>query len=341
MFTDRVRLKLIAGKGGNGIVAWRREKYIPKGGPCGGNGGPGGSIILKSSHSLFSLDPFRNRRQIIAESGAQGGPNQRQGRKGHDLIVDVPCGTLVKDIETDAILFDFTQPDQEYKICHGGKGGLGNTFFKSPTNRAPAKCTPGKEGEAKSIDLELKLIADVGFVGFPSAGKSTLLSALSHVPLKTGAYPFTTLTPNLCMIRFDDFSQMAIADIPGIIENAHKNKGLGLEFLRHIERTSVLLFLIDIADPVQSPFEAYEILRRELEAHSPKLLDKPSLIALNKIDAVEDPTLIDEFCKKYKDSTIFPISALNDEGLSELLSALRSITQKERVGHLELLHSAP
>lgn len=340
MFTDRVRLKLIAGKGGNGVVAWRREKYIPKGGPCGGNGGPGGSIILKSSSSLYSLDPFRNRRQIVAESGGQGGPNQRQGRKGRDLIVDVPCGTLVKDCETDAILYDFTKPDQEYRICHGGKGGLGNTFFKSPTNRAPSKCTPGKEGETKSIDLELKLIADVGFVGLPSAGKSTLLSSLSHVPLKTGAYPFTTLTPNLCMIRFDDFSQMAIADIPGIIENAHQNKGLGLEFLRHIERTSVLLFLIDIADPVQDPFEAYEILRSELRAHSPELLDKPSLIALNKIDSLEEPTLVDQFRAKYPESEIFSISALNNVGLSELLGALRAITQKEKIERLELLHNA-
>ncbi|MEX0961994.1 MAG: GTPase ObgE [Simkaniaceae bacterium] len=327
MFLDRVRLKLIAGKGGNGVVAWRREKYIPKGGPCGGNGGPGGSIIFRSVDSLYSLDPYRNRRQVKAESGAQGGSNQRQGRKGEDLILNVPCGTLLKDPETEAILFDFTEPSQEFKVCVGGKGGLGNTFFKSPTNRAPSRSTPGKEGEVKAVELELKLIADIGFVGLPSAGKSTLLSNLAQIELKTGAYPFTTLSPNLSQIEFEDYTKITIADIPGIIEKAHQNKGLGLEFLRHIERTKVLLFIIDIADLVTDPIESFEILKNELKTYSPSLIEKPQLVALNKIDILEDPEVLERFKKQNPQSTLFLISALEKQDLEPLVYAMKSLVQ--------------
>jgi len=324
MFTDRIRLKLIAGKGGNGVVAWRREKFIPKGGPCGGNGGPGGSIILRSSADVYSLDAFRNRRLLSAEKGAQGGPNQRQGRKGKDLVIPIPCGTLVKDVETGAILYDLTQDGEEALICRGGKGGLGNTFFKSPTNRAPNKCTPGKPGDERAVELELKLIADIGLVGYPSAGKSTLLSKLANTPLKTGAYPFTTLAPNVCVLDFDDYTRLSIADIPGIIENAHKNKGLGLEFLRHIERNQSLIFVVDIASTYEDPIEVYKTLRNELHAYSPALLDKPSIVALNKIDALEDNEAIEAFRAHFPDAQIFPISSIDGTGLSEMLSQLRS-----------------
>ena len=245
MFIDRVTIELAAGKGGNGVVAWRREKYIPKGGPCGGNGGKGGSIILQADTQVFSLDWFRNRRILKAENGQAGGSNNRQGKNGKDLVLKVPCGTLVKDMTTGEILHDFTADKEEFVLCRGGKGGKGNDCFKSPTNQAPNYCTEGTEGGQVKVELELKLIADVGLVGFPNAGKSTLISALADVKVKIAPYPFTTLQPNLGFIQCEDYSRIYIADIPGIIEGAHQNRGLGFEFLRHIERTRLLLFVLD------------------------------------------------------------------------------------------------
>ena len=276
MFVDTVSLHLSAGKGGNGIIAWRREKYLPKGGPAGGNGGRGGSIILQADNQVHSLEGYRNYRLIKAKNGAQGGPNNCQGKGGKDLTLKIPLGTLVKDSNTDDVLCDFTKHGQTWQICTGGKGGFGNTQFKSSTHQAPYKCTEGKPGEETDIDLELKLIADVGFVGMPNAGKSTLISKLSHVKVKIAPYPFTTLRPNLGIVEFDDFERILIADIPGIIENAHENKGLGFSFLRHIERTSSLVFVIELA-PYESrdPFEEFLMLRKELEEYNPQMLEKP------------------------------------------------------------------
>ncbi|MEM8728238.1 MAG: GTPase ObgE, partial [Chlamydiota bacterium] len=244
MFTDTVKMKLRAGRGGNGVIAWRREKYIPKGGPCGGNGGGGGSIIIENDPRIFSLNAYRNRRLVSAENGRPGGTNNRQGRSGKDLIIKVPRGTLIRDGATGGLLHDLTEPDERFLICSGGRGGKGNTFFKTPTDRAPAKATAGKEGEVKDVELELKLIADVGFIGFPNAGKSTLLSKLAPIAVKTGAYPFTTLKPNLSYIEWDDFSRIYLADIPGIIPDAHNDRGLGLSFLKHVERSSTLVYII-------------------------------------------------------------------------------------------------
>lgn len=325
MFIDRVTVELIAGKGGNGVVAWRREKYIPKGGPTGGNGGKGGSIILRADVQAFSLDGFRNRRILKAENGRPGGANCQQGRSGKDLVLSLPCGTLVKDVETGNILHDFTVDGDEFVICKGGKGGRGNDSFKTPTNRAPNQATPGKEGETCRVELELKLIADVGLVGFPNAGKSTLISALANIRVKIAAYPFTTLQPNLGFIQLKDLSRIYIADIPGIIEGAHRNKGLGFEFLRHVERTKLLLYILDASGiDGRTPAEDYRVLRDELEAYNPELLDRPSIIVLNKIDTDESHENIKAFIKKYPKlkSQLIQASALSGEGLPELIKAI-------------------
>jgi len=331
MFVDSVKITLRAGKGGNGVVAWRREKYIPKGGPVGGNGGKGGSIILKTESHVLSLEGFRNRRLIYAENGLPGGGNLQKGRNGQDLVLTVPCGTLVKDCASGEVLFDFTEENQQFLICQGGKGGKGNHCFKSPTHQAPNVCTPGTDGEMREVQLELKLIADVGLIGMPNAGKSTLMSKITHMPVKIGAYPFTTLYPNLSFVQFPNFSRILVADIPGVIENAHQNKGLGLAFLKHIERSSVLLFVIDISGfEERDPFEDFTILRDELKAYDPHILEKPFLVALNKVDQEGAAEHLKSFYERYPFSkeTLFPISALQKEGIEPLLDAMKRLVFK-------------
>ncbi|MCP5469167.1 MAG: GTPase ObgE [Chlamydiales bacterium] len=310
MFTDKVRIKLIAGKGGNGAVAWRREKYIPKGGPYGGNGGPGGSIVFVADPQIESLDAYTYRRIQKAENGGAGGSNNRQGRRGKVLKLRVPPGTLIKDAETKEILYDLTEEGEEWLVCQGGRGGLGNTYFKSATNRAPNFSTPGKPGEELAVELELKSIADVGLVGFPNAGKSTFITQVTRSKAKIGAYPFTTLHPNLGHYEYDFGKRILFADIPGIIEGAHQNRGLGLEFLRHIERTKVLLFVIDGSG--EDPEKDLETLEKELEAHNPELLKKPRVIAWNKSD-------LDH---KVPEGVV-SISALTGEGIETLIGLLK------------------
>jgi GTPase len=327
MFVDRVTLTLAAGKGGNGVVAWRREKYIPKGGPCGGNGGKGGSVILQADAQVYSLEWYRNRRILKAENGQAGGSNRRQGRGGKDLILKVPCGTLVKDVHTGEVVYDLTTDQQEVVLCKGGRGGRGNDSFKTPTNRAPNICTEGTEGETRQLELELKLIADVGLVGFPNAGKSTLITALARVKVKIAAYPFTTLQPNLGYIQLPEGKRIFIADIPGIIEGAHRNKGLGFEFLRHIERTKLLIFVLDASGiDGRDPTSDYTVLREEIGKYNPEMLERPYIVALNKIDIDESKANIKQFRKKYKlnASTLYEISAAGGEGLPELLEAIRA-----------------
>lgn len=331
MFIDSVTVTVRAGKGGNGVVAWRREKFIPKGGPFGGNGGKGGSIILKTNENILSLEDFRNRRLVNAENGMPGGGNLRRGRNGKDLILHVPCGTLVKDATTQEVLVDFTDKNQEYILCSGGNGGKGNACFKSPTNQAPNICTPGREGQTCEVQLELKLIADVGFIGMPNAGKSTLLKQITHCPVKIGAYPFTTLYPNLSYIQFEDFSRILIADIPGIIEGAHLDRGLGLSFLKHIERSSVLIYLIDISGMEErDPFRDFQILQDEIKAYKKELLDKPFLVVLNKIDCESATQNIEIFKQKYpySQTTLFPISAMHREGVASLLEAMQRLAPR-------------
>jgi GTPase len=325
MFIDKVKIDLVAGKGGNGVVAWRREKYIPKGGPSGGNGGKGGSVIFKADAEIYSLEWFRNRRIIKAENGGVGGSNNRQGANGQDLILYVPCGTLVKDAKTGEILHDFTLDQEEWIACRGGNGGRGNDSFKTPTNRAPNQSTPGKEGEEQQVELELKLIADVGLVGFPNAGKSTLISVLTKVRVKIAAYPFTTLQPNLGFLECENYTRIFIADIPGIIEGAHENRGLGFEFLRHIERTKLLLFLLDASGiDGRNPVDDYRILRAELRKYNPEMAKRPCLVVLNKIDAPESEEHIAQFKKRcrVKKEQLFQISALEGAGLPQLREAI-------------------
>ncbi len=333
MFVDTVTVTLSAGKGGNGVVAWRREKFIPKGGPSGGNGGKGGSIILQTEAQITSLEGFRNRRIIKAENGNPGGGALKQGRGGRDLILKIPCGTLVKNAKTKEVLFDFTEDKQEWLICKGGRGGRGNASFRSPTHQAPNICTEGTPGQNIEIELELKLIADIGLVGYPNAGKSTLLSKVTHLPVKIGAYPFTTLSPNLSYIQCQDRSRVLVADIPGIIEYAHENKGLGLAFLRHIERTSALVYVIDISGfEERDPFCDFEVLQSELRSYQPGMLEKPFLVALNKIDMEGAQEQIERFRARYPfdPETLFEISAMNEEGLEPLV---------ERMKQLKLTHT--
>lgn len=325
MFVDQVLLELRAGKGGNGVVAWRKEKYLPKGGPYGGNGGVGGSIIIESVPDMYSLEAYRNVRFLKADDGQAGGSNNRTGRNGKDLLVKVPEGTLLKDADTKEVIYDFVGAHERYIVCKGGKGGKGNTFFKTATNRAPTKCTFGKAGEIRQVELELKLIADIGLVGFPNAGKSTLFNTLAQAEVKIGAYPFTTLHPALGLIHHRETlyrKPWVIADIPGIIKGASENRGLGLDFLRHIERTRVLLFVIDVSQiERESPEEDLQVLMNELTQYKQEIADKSMLIALNKIDHLlpdEQEACMQRFQQQFPDQHFVLISGLTGEGVGAL-----------------------
>ncbi len=343
MFIDKLALILEAGSGGNGIVSWRREKYIPKGGPAGGNGGKGGSIIIEADRHLLSLEDLRNYRILKAKNGKQGGSSNKHGKNAEDLIIKVPLGTLIKDKNTQAILCDLTEDKEQFMICKGGKGGKGNSCFKSATNRAPNICTLGKQGEKKEIELELKLIADIGLVGMPNAGKSTLLKKLTKVEVKIAAYPFTTLRPNLGIMEFSDYSRLLMADIPGLIKNASQNKGLGISFLKHLERTSVLVFVIDLAQTDgRDCFEDFLILQKEIKKYNSDILKKPFLIALNKIDLPKAKKNLKTFQEKYQKladfpkNMLFPISAQASgpdkySKLNLLATELKKLGQKEKV----------
>ncbi len=325
MFLDEVTLHLSAGKGGDGVIAWRREKYIPKGGPTGGNGGRGGSVIFRADPQLYSLDYFRFRKILKGENGVQGGPNLQQGRSGKDLIIKVPCGTVIRNASTKELIVELLKEGDEIVLCKGGKGGKGNDHFKSPTNRAPHTFTKGDLGEELEVDLELKLIADVGLVGFPNAGKSSLINALARGRAKVGAYPFTTLTPNLGFIETLVYDRIFVADIPGIIRGASDNRGLGLEFLRHIDRTKLIVFVVDGAGTdARDPLDDFKVLRDELSNYSPELLDRPSFLLINKTDAIEEEKPVKALEKKAKALKIptFRISALTGDGLDTFKEAI-------------------
>lgn len=328
MFVDKVRLTLTAGRGGNGIVAWRREKYVPKGGPAGGDGGNGGSISLETDAQVVSLQHLRNRRLIPAKNGMPGGSNNKKGKNGEDLCITVPCGTLIKDATTNEVLYDFTEATREELICKGGRGGKGNNRFRTSTNQAPNICTEGTLGESREIELELKLIADIGLIGIPNAGKSSLMSQVTDLEVKIGAYPFTTLHPNLSYIQFEDLSRLLIADIPGIIEGAHEDRGLGLAFLKHIERTAALVYVIDISGSEErDPLNDFEILQSELKAYDENLLKKPFLVALNKIDLENAETHAARFRERWPSITVFEISALQNLGLGPLIDEMRNMAR--------------
>jgi len=320
MFVDRVKVQCKAGSGGNGIIAWRREKFVPKGGPAGGNGGKGGSIIFEADHNVAALDWFTYKSILRAEDGATGGGNCRQGHDGEDLYVKIPPGTVLKEQATGKVLFDFLEHGKQFLVCQGGRGGRGNHTFRSSTNRSPRMATKGQAGEELDIELELKLIADVGIIGLPNAGKSTLIKKLADVPVKISAYPFTTLTPNLGYLYGREGQKVLLADIPGIIEGAHENRGLGFQFLRHIERTRVLLYMIDAASfDGKTPADHLAILRRELGAYNEELLQKPALVVLNKCDLEEAQNNIETFQTYEK---CFVISAERGDGVEALKEAL-------------------
>ncbi|MEM8777306.1 MAG: GTPase ObgE [Cyanobacteria bacterium P01_G01_bin.49] len=321
-FIDRAEIEVEGGKGGDGIVAFRREKYVPAGGPAGGNGGWGGSVILKAAENLQTLLDFRYARHFKADNGKRGGPSNCTGATGKDLIVEVPCGTMVYDAEIEEIVGDLVENGQTLCVAQGGKGGLGNAHFLSNKNRAPEYALPGLEGEHKHLRLELKLLAEVGIIGLPNAGKSTLISALSAARPKIADYPFTTLIPNLGVVRKPTGDGTVFADIPGLIEGAHEGVGLGFEFLRHIERTRLLLHLMDITatDPIQD----YQVIQQELVAYGRGLSDRPQILAFNKIDAVDQETieLMVEKLRTLSDCPIFTISAVTRTGLDDLLQKI-------------------
>ena len=328
MFTDKVRLSLTAGRGGNGVIAWRREKYIPKGGPCGGDGGKGGSIYVETDTQVVSLENHRNRRLIKAQNGQPGGYNLCTGKGGDDIVLRIPPGTLVKNALTGEVIFDFVEKNRSELICKGGKGGKGNNTFKTPTNQAPYICTEGEDGEAIEVELELKLIADVGLVGMPNAGKSSLMTCLTHLEVKIGAYPFTTLFPSLSYIHFAEDDRILVADIPGIIEGAHEDRGLGFEFLRHIERSAVLIYVIDTSGiEERDPLDDFRVLQAELKAYNPTLLEKPSLVVLNKMDLEGSDLNLLRFQEAFPTTPFVAISAINDEGIEPLTQAIHELVR--------------
>ncbi|BBA78880.1 GTPase ObgE [cyanobacterium endosymbiont of Rhopalodia gibberula] len=318
-FIDRAEIEVEAGKGGDGIVAFRREKYVPAGGPAGGNGGWGGSVILVANQNLQTLLDFSYARRFKADDGKRGGPSNRTGANGKDCIIEVPCGTVIYDRETEEILGDLVEKRQSLCVVAGGKGGLGNKHFLSNQNRAPDYALDGLPGEHRWLRLELKLLAEVGIIGLPNAGKSTLMAALSAARPKIADYPFTTLVPNLGVVRKPTGDGTVFADIPGLIEGAHEGIGLGHEFLRHIERTRLLLHLVDVTST--NPIADYKIIQEELNAYGRGLSNRPQIIALNKIDAVDEETIqtVKTELKNLNSSPIITISAVTRTRLEELL----------------------
>ncbi len=324
-FIDEVTITVVAGKGGNGCVGFRREKYVPRGGADGGDGGEGGSVVLEASERKHSLLDFRYRNLFRAKPGRNGSGQNRQGRSGEDLVLEVPVGTVAKEAQTGEMLADLTEPSQRWIAANGGRGGKGNAHFVSSTHRTPRFAQEGQPGEQRDLKLELKLIADVGLVGLPNAGKSTLVSVVSAARPKIAEYPFTTLTPNLGVVQYGDAPPFVMADVPGLIEGAHDGAGLGVRFLKHIERTRLLAHVIDISRICSDdPMEPFRKIELELESYSRDLLKKPRIIVLNKTDLVEDKQKLDKIEKKYLELGIpvLMVSSLRREGLRELIGLL-------------------
>ncbi len=336
MFIDFARIEVTAGKGGNGCLSFRREKFVPKGGPDGGNGGHGGNIIIEGEPNVNTLINFRFNKLFRAKNGVNGGGSNMTGATGEANVIFVPLGTVIYDItdpDNKVKIGDIVDAGQQIVIARGGAGGRGNSSYANSINQAPRYSTPGKEGESKKLELELRLMADVGLVGFPNAGKSTLLSSISAARPKIADYEFTTLEPSLGVVQLESFQSFVMADIPGLIEGASQGKGLGIQFLKHIQRTKVLLFLIDIND--ENPFKQYEILRNELITHDPMMDKKPHLIALSKIDTLTDES-VEEIINKLKkefsnklDEEIMAISSVSTKNLDKLKRIMYNIIKRE------------
>ncbi len=322
-FIDEAIITVQSGDGGSGCVSFRREKYIPRGGPDGGDGGKGGDVVLKTTLRKRTLQHFQFKRQFKAINGASGQGKQKTGKTGHDLIIEIPPGTLVSDAETEQILKDLTKPGEAFIAAKGGRGGQGNRRFKSSTNRSPRFSQPGEPGETLTLKLDLKLLADVGIIGLPNAGKSTLISSISSANPKIGNYPFTTLSPNLGVVQTPWGEPFVVADIPGLIEGAHKGAGLGIKFLRHIERTRILVHLIDVLSiDLENPLKVYNTINKELAMYSKGLAEKPQILVVNKLDLPGADEAANIFKSAAKDKKILLISAINRTGIEELKSQI-------------------
>lgn len=322
MFIDYAQIEVSSGKGGDGAVTFRREKYVPKGGPSGGNGGDGGSVIFETHPNISTLLDFKYKRKYFADNGKPGGNSLKDGKNGEDIIIKVPVGTIIKNSESGEVLLDLSESNKQTIFAKGGVGGKGNSNFATPTRRTPRFATNGQPAIYTKLILELKLIADVGLVGFPNAGKSTLISKISAAKPKIADYPFTTLEPNLGIVRYKDYQSFTVADIPGIIEGAHQGKGLGIKFLRHIERTKILLFLIDITS--EDYQEDFNTLYSELKKYSKKLVEKKIIVSLSKSDLItenEIKKLVKTKFKKIKDPVLI-FSSATGNGLNQLLDKL-------------------
>lgn len=331
-FVDSVKIQVRSGSGGSGCTAFRREKYVAMGGPNGGDGGKGGDVYFVGDHNQSTLLDLSFQQHQHAGNGQSGGGSDKQGRSGADLFIPVPLGTLIKAEDTQEPLLEVLEP-RPYLFLEGGRGGRGNASFKTSRNRAPDYHQPGEAGVEMWVRLELKLMADVGLVGFPNAGKSTLISAVSKATPKIADYPFTTLVPQLGVVKHEDFDPFVIADIPGIIEGAHEGRGLGDRFLRHIERTAILLVLLDASGFSENPpLEEYRMLLKELELYSPPLLDKPRAVALTKLDSVTAESELEEVREELEEQgeAVFAVSAVARSGLGSLLRFLAQAVQQER-----------
>jgi GTP-binding protein len=330
MFVDRAKIFIKAGDGGDGCVAFRREKFVPKGGPSGGDGGKGGDIFFRSTSHLNTLLPFRFKQHFRAERGGHGSGKNRHGKDGEDIIVEVPVGTQVVNDETGELVFDFTEAGCLKLIARGGKGGRGNATFATSTNQAPRKAQDGKAGDQLWVVLELKVLADLGLVGYPNAGKSTLISAISAARPKIADYPFTTLSPNLGVVLFDDHGSLVVADIPGLIEGAHSGSGLGDQFLRHVERCKILVHLIDVSGlGPEDPVGAIEAINKELGLYGGQLREKRQLIVASKLDSAESERLnaVEQLCSE-QGLRLLKVSAVTGEGLEELKWAMRNTLEE-------------
>ncbi len=340
-FVDEARIEVKAGKGGNGVASFRREKFIPKGGPDGGDGGRGGSIYAVADRNINTLIDYRYTRKFLAKNGENGRGSDCYGKGAPDIELKVPVGTVITDKNTGEVIADLDRNGQRALLAKGGKGGLGNLHFKSSTNRAPRQCTPGEPGEERELNLELRVLADVGLLGLPNAGKSTLISAVSNAKPKIADYPFTTLHPHLGVVRVGPESSFVIADIPGLIEGASEGAGLGHLFLRHLSRTSLLLHVIDVApiDETTDPIAAARAIVKELYNFDPALAEKPRWLVLNKMDLVpedERDDVIAKYRREFGDETpIFPISAATREGCDALVKAISENLQQQRLMLIE------
>ncbi|MCX7769591.1 MAG: GTPase ObgE [Proteobacteria bacterium] len=329
-FIDEAEIYVKAGDGGNGAVSFRREKFIPKGGPDGGDGGKGADVIFKATTSLNTLLDFKYKRKYLAENGKNGSGNNRSGRSGSDLVIPVPVGTLIKDIENNRIIADLIEDGQECVVAKGGIGGRGNAHFATPIRQTPRYAEKGKPGEEKLIKLELKLLADVGLIGFPNVGKSTFLSVISSARPKIADYPFTTLTPVLGVVKLKNYKSFVVADIPGLIEGAHRGEGLGHSFLKHVERTKILLHFIDLSylGP-KDPYEGFKIINRELFLFNDKLSEKQQIIVINKIDITEvrEKAEVVKHTFENEGYKVFKVSSVSKEGIETLLEYLSQLLE--------------